>query len=149
MEQTVLNVVFENDIYILNPRFNVYTMMSYLSFKELSKFRKFNMYYSETEYNEARNNPCLLHMTSSSILINRPWIEKNNYPTKNVFLKYVELTPWANNALDKDKRRAKKKIIDFIISHLPRSLMLCFFSFVYNGPRISSIKRKMKRESKK
>lgn len=47
-------------------------------------------------------------------IINRAWIKNNNHPFKEIYLKYKEMTPWEKEPLSADKRKSKKKIVDFL-----------------------------------
>ena len=145
MEQTTTNCVFEDYIYVLNPRYNVYSMMLYLSYKELERFRRCPSYYTRDEYDAASKSPILIHMTSSSLIINRPWIVGSNSPANKYFLKYFNISPWAREGLFPDQRDLKKKVIDSLLLICPRFIKLRVFSYVYNFIRTRQIKKRQKR----
>lgn len=140
MEQTVWNVVLQDEIYILDPKYNVSTMMQYLTYQELELLRKPSRFYSENEIQSANKNPVIIHMTSSFLIRNRPWIENTNHPYKFVFLQYRDLTPWKDEMLIKDCRSKTQKILDVIIKIVPKKLMLIIASFLYNNIRIKKMK---------
>ena len=147
MEQTVFNAVMQGKIKILNPKYNTYSMMQILSYEDLMRLRKVERYYSEKDIEEAIEKPVLVHMTSSFLVLNRPWCEVTNHPMTDEYKKYADLTPW-DESLDKDCRDIKKKITDFVVQHAPKSLVMSFASFLYNTIRVNQIEAEIKRYSK-
>lgn len=58
-------------------------MMQILSYEDLMRLRKVERYYSEKKIEEAIENPVLVHMTSSFLVVNRPWCEVTDHPMQN------------------------------------------------------------------
>ena len=121
MEQTVLNAVSQGKIKILDPRYNIYTMMQTLSYEDIVKLRKVKRYYSKSEIEEALINPILVHMTSSFLVVNRPWCKVTSHPMKKIYRNYARLTPWGDS-MEKDKRTIEKKVIDLFVQHMPKKI---------------------------
>lgn len=147
MEQTVLNAVLDSKLYILHPKFNVFTLMLCLSYKEHMQLRKPKRFYSEQMIQEAISRPCLIHLTTCFFTVNRAWIENNNHPAKELYIKYAKLTPWKNAPLLPDNRGINKKFIDFFVQRLPRAFVLAFAGYLYRNSRVNRIRKDMKKMS--
>ena len=145
MEQTAFNVVMQEEIHILSPKYNTYTMMQVLSYKQLKILRKCERFYSEREIEDAVENPVLVHMTSSFMVVNRPWCEVTTHPMQGECAKYGRLVDAAGNGLIPDGRNLKKKIIDLVIQILPKVILLPVVSLVYNSIRVKIIDRQWKK----
>lgn len=144
MEQTVFNAVMQGKIKILHPKYNTYSMMQILSYEDLMRLRKVERYYSEKEIEEAIEHPVLVHMTSSFLVVNRPWCELTNHPMQNEYKKYADLTPW-DEPLSEDCRDGMKKFTDTVVQCAPKSLVISFASFLYNTIRVKQIGAEIKR----
>lgn len=143
MEQTAFNAGTQNDILILHPKYNVYTMMDMHSYDELLKFRKVKRYYSKSEFEEAVAHPKIIHLTSTFLLANRAWYEGSKHPRTREYQKYKELTPWKDKPDFQDKRCGKQKFVQFCVDHLPKSFVLSIASIFYDV-RIKQIEKKIK-----
>lgn len=144
MEQTVFNAVMQGKIKILHPKYNTYSMMQILSYEDLMRLRKVERYYSEKEIEEAIEKPVLVHMTSSFLVVNRPWCEITNHPMQDEYKKYADLTPW-DEPLSVDCRDGKKRFTDFVVQHASKTLVISFASFLYNTIRVKQIGAEIKR----
>lgn len=149
MEQTTLNGIIQDRWFILDPRYNVNTLMMMLNYDEIDKLRhiKDNFYDKET-VEKAVLAPAIIHMTSVFLVHNRTWIENNNHPAEALYKKYKKLTPWKEESDIPDNRSFLIKFKDRIIDIMPRSLLISGVSVIYNRFRIVSIKRKMIKYSK-
>ncbi|MDO4921595.1 MAG: glycosyltransferase family 8 protein [Phascolarctobacterium sp.] len=143
MEQTVLNAVLDSQLYILPPRYNVFTLMMCLNYKEHMYLRNPKRFYSEGDVRAALANPCLIHLTTCFFILNRAWIENNNHPAKALYLKYAALTPWNKRALLPDTRTFKKKVVDFFVQNLPRIFVLVIARYLYQYIRVKVISKEM------
>ena len=137
MEQTVMNVVAQNEIYILPMEYNLQTLSNFLTYEQLYKLRKMERFYKKGEVKNAKKNPLLIHYTSCFLVKNRPWIEKCNHSLRN----YYAMTPWRNEPKLNDIRNFKRKFIDIILNILPLNMTLSIASFLYNKVRIKQISK--------
>lgn len=140
MEQTAFNGALQGDIYILHPRYNMYSMMEILTYDEIMKLRNVKRYYKEQKIKEAVENPAIIHLTNSFLITNRAWYENTNHPKKDLYQKYKALTPWKDTPDFPDKRKAKAKVTQFFVDHLPRSIVIPIANRLYNGWRVNKIK---------
>ena len=128
-EQTILNSVFENKIKVLPLKYNVYTLVYALEYKQLMRLRKPYKYsYSEEEYMLARANPCITHYTGCFMVNKRPWIQGSEHPHIKAYLKYKAISPWKDEKLWSDNRGVIDKVIERIIKYLPINLVIAIAS---------------------
>ena len=149
MEQTVYNVVLQDKILILPPKYNTYTLMQCLSYKEIMKLRNPRDYYTEKEIKEAIKDPRIVHLTSTFIIRNRAWFEDNNHPMKDTYKKYKMMTPWKDEPGFPDKSNNLQKFERACVKIVPRGLLIWIVGWIYNGPRITNIKSKMRKAKAK
>lgn len=131
-QDTVNAVVPENKIIVLHPKYNAVTPIFCCSYKELIKTRMASVYYSETEFNEAKNDPFIIHFTTFFMSELRPWFDGSNHPKLNEFLKYKNSSPWKTNSFQKKSRKIKDELKNIIVKSMPR-IMLCELSSFLHG----------------
>lgn len=141
MEQTAFNGGLTDSIFILDPKYNSYSMIQHLSYKQIIRLRKVKRFYSLEEIDNARTNPVIVHLTNSFLLINRSWYERSNHKFTEKYIEYKQMTPWCNEPLFTDRRPLKQKALDFFVIHLPKFLLIPLASFAYNVIRVRKIKR--------
>ena len=139
MEQTVFNAVFSAMNITLPPKYNVYSMMKCLSYDELLIFRNPTPYYTEAEVEEARDHPTIAHLTTFFYVNNRAWIEGSNHPLRTTYKKYKELSPWKDVLDAKDGRTIRKRILDSLLSVLPRHFVIKTAGIIDRTLRIKAI----------
>ncbi len=141
MEQTVFNVVLQNEIVYLPFKYNVSSLVQVLSYEDLMKLRNPLHFYSRKEVEEAKANPTIVHMTGFFYVINRAWNEVTNHPDKERFIDYCKKFDWDVSILDKDNRSIGTRARDFIIHALPKRMMVPIVSILYNNLRVKNIAR--------
>lgn len=57
--------------------------------------------YTEQEINEATTDPGILHYTD----VHKPWVDTCKHPLRSEYLKFLAMTPWADNPSLKDLPR--------------------------------------------
>lgn len=141
MEQSVMNIVLQNKIKILHPKYNTYTLISGLTNQELSWLRHCKRFYSKQECDEARKDPRLIHLTNLFLVKGRPWLEGNKHPFRDLFMNYRALTPWKDEPLMKDNSSKTKQIGMGVIRAMPRWISLPIIGIVYEYIRPRQIAR--------
>ena len=141
MEQSVMNIVLQDKIKILHPKYNVYTLISGMKYRDLKLLRHCNRFYSEIECNEAKSEPRLIHLTNLFLVKGRPWYDGNEHPYRDLFLEYRALTPWANEPLMTMNLSLQKKLQFAIIRIMPRKLLLSIVGVIYENIRPKQIAR--------
>ena len=71
MEQTVFNVVLQDEIAYLPFIYNVSSLVQVLSYDDLMKLRKPLHFYNKSEVEEAQKNPIVIHMTGFFYVIGK------------------------------------------------------------------------------
>lgn len=141
MEQSVMNIVLQDKIKILHPKYNTYTLISALSNRELQWLRHCKRLYGNDELEEARKDPRLIHLTNLFLVKGRAWIDGNKHPYKDIFTSYRALTPWNNEPLMKEEISKLKQIEMSIIRSMPRWISLPIIGVVYEYIRPRQIAR--------
>lgn len=141
MEQTVFNVVLQDEIKYLPAKYNVSTLMQLLSWKELNIMRKPLHFYHEDEIMNALEHPLIIHMTGFFYCVNRAWNKVTNHPEQKKFVDYSMLLGWEGEILQPDNRDAKTKFVDAVIHAIPKELLVHLVSFLYNNFRIKIIQK--------
>lgn len=144
MEQSVFNIVLQNKIKVVHPRYNTYTLMAVFSHRNLRLLRRCVRFYSDEEIDEALATPVLMHLTNCFYVKGRPWIEGNNHPYRELFMKYRALTPWKDVPLFPDKSSILQKTVAFIAPLMPQGLLCRIIGWVYNDLRPNKIRRASK-----
>mgnify|MGYP004517425305 CR=1 FL=1 len=145
MEQTAVNVVLQDKIFVLPPQYNVNTLIQTLTYKQLLLLRHPKRYYSEQMIQSALDKPKIIHLTSTFLISNRAWFDRTNHPMKEMYNEYKKMTPWKECLEFKDNRKLFKKIIQYMIDFFPRNLLLIIVGIIYNSLRVANIKRLMKK----
>lgn len=148
MEQTAFIGALQDDILILHPKYNTYTMMQILSYDEIMKLRKAERFYSPEEIAEAVKAPVIVHLTNTFLLANRAWYEGSKHPEAKQYVFYKGLTPWKEAPLFKDTRKNKARIVQFAVDILPRSIVIKIASILYNKWRVKKISRLIEQNKK-
>ncbi|MDR2624245.1 MAG: glycosyltransferase family 8 protein [Methanobrevibacter sp.] len=121
-DQHILNHVLKDDIKILEPKNNVLTHMFTLNYKRfMGIFRIEDGVFNEKEYLEAQLNPRVVHYIGSPW--GRPWEQDCKHPKTDLFFKYKDISPWANDKINykpmNKSLMVKKAIVRFIFLSFP------------------------------
>ena len=117
-DQGTINAICSSKMLILHPKYNLMTPMFYKA-EQNKKLYDMKEYYEQKELDEAIQNPVFIHYTNG--FFNRPWNADCTHPLKNIFLKYMNMSPWKGqieeNKLNKNAQIMKKlhKILPFNI----------------------------------
>lgn len=122
MDQGTINGALHRHILPIHPRFNMLTSYFQMSSEEISLYYKVATY-TESEINEARNNPLFVHFTPN--LTTRPWMKNCKHPMAKNYWNYRNMIS-EDGKLEYDRRSIKHKILSTIFYfHHP-----LFFSLV-------------------
>lgn len=66
-DQGALNAVLSHDTYCFEPRFNSVTIFYDFTYEEMLIYRRPPKFYTEKQIEIAKNNPSIIHFTTSSI----------------------------------------------------------------------------------
>ena len=97
VDQEVLNsCVRENEKIELPLRYNSYSILHHLTYKQLKCLRHVEHMFSEETYEDAIKNPVVIHFTGCFLEGTRPWIKGDRHPKRNIFEKYKKMSQWTN-----------------------------------------------------
>lgn len=132
LDQDVLNsVVPTAKKAVLPMRYNVLSIYFYANYRQVDKIRRAKNFYSEREFEQAVQNPGLIHFTTCFLDGLRPWIEGNRHPCRDLFLQYKEKSPWSKEPMWEDKRPGWIKIRSALIKHAPKALLFWIASILH------------------
>ena len=116
-DQGVINGVLCKSSKLLNPKFNLMTVYYTMKREDIISYYGIdNEFYSDEVIREALKNPVYIHFTPG--FTTRPWIKGCKHPKKQVYLDYLQKTPWRNSKLQKDKSKFRIKLINWIYRNL-------------------------------
>lgn len=116
-DQGVINGVLCKKSKVLNPKFNLMTVYYIMKREDIISYYGIdNEFYSDEVINESLRNPVYIHFTPG--FTTRPWIKGCKHPKRQVYLDYLDKTPWKNSRLEKDKSKLRIKIINWIYRNL-------------------------------
>lgn len=110
--QRIVNQVCKNMILRLSPQYNVLNEFLEFGVEDLKVFVQSNNFYSETEINEANDNPIIIHFAGYE----RPWCYKRCYHKyADTFHELEARTPWVKIEMAPTSR--KNLILDRTLHH--------------------------------
>jgi len=148
MEQSVMNIVLQNRIKIMHPKYNTYTLLVTFTYKNLYRLRQSVRFYTKEEILEAKANPVIMHLTNGFNIKGRAWMQGNNHPFKNLFIHYRKLTPWKDESMFADQTSLLKKLFLIIMRYFPEAIVCSCVGFVYNQWRPNHIARTAERQQR-
>lgn len=149
MDQGVLNGVFQplKKIKLLPISYNAQTACYDLGYDGLQACRKPVWAYSKEEFDKEISDPVVVHFTTCFMSGTRPWLEGDNHPYRDEFLKYRSLTAWKDEPLWEDETPGKKKLMTKVCQMLPKPVTygIIHVVHVWAYPIIRTLKKKLKR----
>ena len=125
-DQGVINGVLCKKIKILNPKFNLMTVYYTMKREDIISYYGIdNKFYSDEVIKESLKNPVYIHFTPG--FTTRPWVRGCKHPKKQIYLDYLEKTPWKDSSLEKDNSKFRVKVINWIYRNMPfkRAQSIC------------------------
>lgn len=124
VDQAVLNACLSSEEKLVVPlKYNVYSVLYYVNFKNLMHLRKPSVFYGEEEVASAKAQPAIVHFTTCFVDGTRPWIEHNFHPMLDRYLDHKHNSPWRDEPLWPDTRSLPSRLIHRVIRLLPEGLM--------------------------
>ena len=130
-DQDILNGCFNDDIGILDPKYDVMTIEFCYSYKEILKLRSSKIYYDKMLIENAVEKPVIIHYTTNLLTI-RPWYSNSNHPKKYDFISILNDTPFESYCLKEFKFYGKKNIFIKLCMKLPKFIYLRILGFVHS-----------------
>ncbi|MCM1577354.1 MAG: glycosyltransferase family 8 protein [Ruminococcus sp.] len=141
-DQGILNGVLSAKLKEIPLKYNSYTALYDFSYGDLCLFRKPSRFYTEEEVSEAKENPSVIHFTTSFLSL-RPWIRGSGHPYASLWLEYKSRSSWADVPLREDSRPPLKKLMTGVYKLLPKKLAASAAGVIHAKikPRAESGKR--------
>lgn len=121
-DEGVLNAVFDGDILLLPLRYNVMTHILAFTYQEMCYARGVKTFYTQEEFNDAREHPVMVHFTSNFYFPERPWMQGCKHPYAEKYREYRLLTPWKEKPLWNDERPKTNKLYTKFCHAVPKPL---------------------------
>lgn len=116
-DKGVVNGVYKNHIKVLPLKYNVLTPLYEKTYDQIREYYNIeDNYYSDTEVQNAINNPVFVHFTAS--FTKRPWVKGCKHPLKGKWDEYKQKTEWKGKEDKPDSRSCKRQLIDFLFNIL-------------------------------
>ena len=116
LSEGTINAVCQNFLYRLGIRYNLTSLSRDYSIREIELITE-TVYYSQAEVSDAINHPCIIHYVAS--FHERPWCKGSTHPFRNEYLKYKQISKWAQEPLSQGKRTMRTKTVAFLHKILP------------------------------
>lgn len=91
-DQDIINVVLQNKIYYLPPKYNFYNIYWFYPYRFLKKLMGSAYYYDRETFDESLKHPVIIHYLGEE----RPWRKGNTHKFRRYYEKYHSRTPWKN-----------------------------------------------------
>lgn len=120
-DQDILNGILKGRIGVLEPQYNLMTLIATYEFKDVIKLRRPTNYYSKNQFCCALASPKIIHYTTNMLVI-RPWYANSDHPLKDEFIKYRNISPWKNFKFKDMFFTSNEAKLFFLISKLPKDI---------------------------
>lgn len=132
VDQEVLNAcVPESEKIELPLRYNSYSILHYLTYKQLKSLRHVDHMFSKEIYQDAVKDPVVLHFTGCFLEGTRPWIEGDRHPERSIFEKYKADSQWADMAEWNDDRGARSKAVSLAVKWMPKWILTPIVGYIH------------------
>ena len=133
---------------LLHPKYNCMTIFFAFNYKNLIKLRKPPVPGDPAQYQEAVENPAIVHFQSCFRMSIRPWVEGCKHPYAKNYLEYKTKSPWKDTPMMPDDRTIPQKLLSFCTGIMPEGLMVDSISFVHTKiyPFARNLKQRMNRK---
>lgn len=139
-DQGTINAVCAGHIKILPAEYNVMPPMFNFTSKQIMALFKMQSYYTQEELNKATECPIVVHYTDE--FFNRPWFKNCIHPFKDLYYKYLSLTPWKDYILPFKDITRNCKIQNWVYSNCPFFVYKLMIRFIELRHRTKHTKHK-------
>lgn len=130
-DEGIINGVLQGKFKVLHPKYNNTTLKNAFSYSELKVYRKSAVMYSEEEYEEAVENPTIIHFTNS-FMVDRPWIKDSKKPHRfsGLWREYQDKTVWRGELLNR-KKASFRTAMESVARVVSRKVVVPVMGFFY------------------
>ena len=130
IDQDIFNGVLSDKVKVVHPKYNAMTAMFNYNREDLMFYHNCSDYHTNEEFNEAYNDPTIVHF-SSDLLSIRPWYKNGNHIYREEWLLIRKKSFWKDEALWDDKEDKLQKIKRFLYKILPKFIGLKLARFIH------------------
>lgn len=116
-DQGALNAVLSDRTKVLDPRYNMVSVLYELTYAELKLYRSPHAFYSQEEIEVAKKDPVIIHYTSS-FMTQRPWEVGCTHPLKDLWISYRDKSDWTEDDFRSRKPKKFKRLVKILPKHL-------------------------------
>lgn len=121
-DQGVINGVLHQNCKVISPKFNLMTVFCMMKYEDILKYYEVKYdFYTKEEIEQAVKEPLYIHFTPG--FTTRPWIKGCKHPYKEIYLKYLQCTPWKDYKLEKDNSKLTVKFINTLYRNFPLKIV--------------------------
>lgn len=133
MDQAPLNGILgaRGQILELPAKYNAQRIFYDFSYDELMKLRRPRHHLTREEYDDAINDPIVVHFTPVFISGTRPWQTKDSHPYTKEYRFYKSISEWKDEPYRQDDRKIPKKMMTVLCRICPRKLMIYILSYLH------------------
>lgn len=128
-DQDILNGTFWKELGILDPSYDIMSIMKVFSYKEIIQLKHPMGCCSAEEVDKALEKPIIIHFTGN-YRTTRPWFKNSNHPYRDEFEKYKALSPWKDKELQEEKNSGEVALANKI-RKLPSWFSCNLLGFLY------------------
>lgn len=128
-DQDILNVVCENKIYTLNPKYNFQPIHIAFSWNLYRLAYNEKAYYKKEEVEEASENPIVYHFFR--FCGEFPWHKNSVHPDTEIFNQYLGISPWRDYVKEEAELGVLFKIEKLLYRVLPKCLFIIVFRIAH------------------
>lgn len=142
-DQDVLNGIFKGNVGVLDPKYDVMTILFDYSYENIISIRQPSNYYTENEIETAMANPAIVHFTTCMLSV-RPWFIGSMHPLASDFDKYLDLSVWRGYPKKQAKFKKSEYFVFGVFLKLPFRIGFSIIGFLHCTIRPFLIRLKSK-----
>lgn len=142
-DQDILNGIFRGKIREMPLRYDVMTIGAVHTYEEVIRLRKPTCYYTKREFDEAVENPAIIHYTTNMLVV-RPWFSNANHPLTYMFKRYMDRSPWRRKKLDSMVFQSRESWVISFFDKFPKKISYSILGWIHSElkPRFIRIRAK-------
>lgn len=121
--QDELNYALEGRVKIMPPRFNCTTAVELFSYDDMRRYRWPSTCCTREDFDNARQDPVVVHFTKNQIIQSRPWVEGCTHSCNERYLAIRRNTSVAQEPLWPAKWGTVNRIVHFIYTKISPGLL--------------------------
>ena len=130
--QDVINCAVEGKTKVLPPKFNCTTAIFLFDYNNMLRYRWPSTCCTKEEFDDARENPVVVHFTKNQVIQPRPWIEHCQHPFNDCYLNIRSQTSQADAELWSYHPDLINKVANIMYNRISKRLAAITLGFVHS-----------------